>query len=165
MMMSSVRINDKKCLSVINFLVIFQVKFRGQERLFQSINHLKFVELRSNLRHVTFIGTTKSFDQFNLFFAVFGSTIETLSLQIDMMFNVVNGQDLEKHLLNNLPRLSSLNLILHSSAVYSEPMKISQFQSSTWEKFSPIVYWHDIRAHQQTIFTTPYRSDRVEKSV
>ena len=131
--------------------------------MFQSNSHLADPISCVHLRRVTFKGTTKYFDQLECFFTIFGSTIESLSIHIDLMYYTVDGQRLERSLLKNMSRLSSFDLIIHSNATCSDPMAIESFQSPAWQQFSPVVYWYDLRAHQQTIFTLPYRSDRVRQ--
>jgi hypothetical protein len=122
---------------------------------------VKGVTACSTLRCVSFTGYTKYFDHMESFFATFGSTIESLLMNIELMYYTVDGKQLEYGLLDKTPRLSSLDLIIHSTAAYSDPIKIETFQSSAWQKFNPIVYWNDLHAHQHTIFTLPYKSDRV----
>ncbi len=104
------------------------------------------------LCRVTFTGSTKYFDHFEIFFATFGSTIKYLSINIDLMYYIIDGKRLEREL---------LDLIIHSTATYCDPIEIETFQSLTWQKFNPIVYCNDIHAHEHTIFTLPYKSDRV----
>jgi hypothetical protein len=113
------------------------------------------------LRRVTFTGSSKYFDQFECFFIIFGLTIESLVIHMDLMFSTIDGQQLEHALLKRMPRLLSLDLILHSTAVYTEPINMDRFRTELWQHYSPIVYWYDIRAHQQIIFTLPYRCERV----
>jgi hypothetical protein len=114
------------------------------------------------LRRVTFTGCTKYFDHLETFFTMFGSTIEYLFINIDLMYYIIDGKRLEHGLLDKMPCLSSFDLIIHSTAAYCDPIDIQTFQSLTWQKFNPIVYWNDNHVHQHTIFTLPYKSDRVK---
>jgi hypothetical protein len=116
----------------------------------------------NTIRRVTFMGCTKYFDHLESFFARFGSTIEYLSINIDLMYYIIDGKRLERELLDKMPCLTSFDLIIHSTATYCDPIEIETFQSSTWHKFNPIVYCNDIHAHEHTIFTLPYKSDRVK---
>jgi hypothetical protein len=127
----------------------------------QPISSTKRTISNDRLHRVTFTGCTKYFDHLECFFAIFGSTIEYLSLNIDLMYFIIDGKRLEYELLNKMPCLSSLDLIIHSTATYSDPIEISTFQSSIWQKFNPVVYINDLHAHEHTIFTLPYKSDRV----
>ena len=141
-----------------------KVKFRSEKRVFQShLSPSKCFSTSPPLRRVTFAGSSKYFDQFEPFFAQFGSTIEALSIHMDLMYYTIDGEHFEQILLKNMPNLSSLNLIMHSSTGHADPARILSFQSSVWQRFDPIVYWFDARAHQQTIFTLPYQSDRVSR--
>jgi hypothetical protein len=119
------------------------------------------IEGYNTLQHVTFTGCTKYFDHMEIFFTTFGSTIKSLTINIDLMYYIVDGKRLEYGLLNKMPYLSSLDLIIHSTAAYCDRIEIETFQTSTWQKFNPVVYWNDIHAHQHTIFTLPYKFDRV----
>ena len=138
-----------------------KVNFRNEERLIQPEVPVLNATPCDVLRRVTFTGCTRNFDHVESFFASFGSTIEYLSINLDLLYCTVDGYELEDALLNKMPRLSNLNLIIHSTAVVSEPIKISTLQSGAWQRFHPLVHWHDRHAHQQSIFTIPYISDRV----
>ena len=138
-----------------------KVNFRNEERLIQPEVPVLDATPCDVLRRVTFTGCTRNFDHVESFFGSFGSTIECLSINLDLLYCTVNGHELEDALLNEMPRLSSLNLIIHSTAVFSEPIKISTLQSVAWQRFHPLVHWHDRHAHQQTMFTVPYLSNRV----
>ncbi|CAF0994391.1 unnamed protein product [Adineta steineri] len=137
-----------------------KVKFRTEERLVQPKPNLDSVITHNKLYRVTFIGCTKYFDHLENFFSTFGSTIECLTINIDLMYYIIDGKRLENGLLNKMPCLSSLDIIIHSTAVYSNPLDIETFRSTTWQKFNPVIYWNDTHAHQKTIFTLPYKSDR-----
>lgn len=113
------------------------------------------------LRSVTFMGWIKYFDHLETFFAVFGPTIEYLSLNINLRYRAIDGSQLEQAVLNKLPRLSSIDLIIVSSLVDSEPIEIETFQNFTWQQFKPVLYWYDIQAKQHMLFTLPYKFDRV----
>ncbi|CAF4356609.1 unnamed protein product, partial [Adineta steineri] len=139
-----------------------KVKFRTEERLVQPKPNLDSVITHNKLYRVTFIGCTKYFDHLENFFSTFGSTIECLTINIDLMYYIIDGKRLENGLLNKMPCLSSLDIIIHSTAVYSNPLDIETFRSTTWQKFNPVIYWNDTHAHQKTIFTLPYKSDRVK---
>lgn len=137
------------------------MKFHIEKRVFQSQLLPADDFSPPPLRHVTFTGSSKYFDQFKSFFVQFGSTIESLSIHMDLMFYNIDGEQFEQALLKNMPNLSSLNILMHSNAGHAEPSRILSFQTSVWERFDPVVYWFDTRAHQQSIFTVPYQSDRV----
>jgi hypothetical protein len=124
--------------------------------------HIKGVISPNALHRVTFTGCTKYFDHLENFFTTFGSTIECLSINIDLMYYIIDGKRFELGVLEKMPYLSSLDLIIHSTAAYCDPIDIETFRSLTWQKFNPVVYWNDIHAHQHTIFTLPYKSDRVK---
>ncbi len=127
----------------------------------QPRSSVEQVTLSNTLRRVTFTGSTKYFDHLKIFFATFGSTIEYLLINIDLMYCIIDGKRLERELLDKMPCLSSFDLIIHSTATYCNPIEIETFQSLTWQKFNPIVYCNDIHAHEHTIFTLPYKSNRV----
>jgi len=131
----------------------------------QPTSNVEGLSSYNTLQRVTFTGCTKYFDHLETFFATFGSTIQYLTINIDLMYYTVDGKRLEHGLLNKMPCLSSLDLIIHSTAVYCDPIDIKTFQSLIWHKFNPVVYWNDIHAHQQTIFTVPYKSDRVRSTL
>jgi hypothetical protein len=127
----------------------------------QPTSNIEQITSSNTLRRVTFTGSTKYFDHLESFFANFGSTIEYLSINIDLIYYIIDGKRLERELLDKMPCLSSLDLIIHSTTTYCDPLEIETFQSSTWQKFNPIVYCNDLHAHEHTIFTLPYKSDRV----
>jgi hypothetical protein len=77
------------------------------------------------------------------------------------MYNTVDGTQLERELLDKMPRLSSLDLIIFSAVSDRDPIEIETFQSFTWENFNPVAYWYDSYAQQHMLFTLPYKSDRV----
>lgn len=135
-----------------------KVKFRIEEHMVQPKPN---IEGYNTLQRVTFTGCTKYFVHLEIFFTTFGSTIKYLTINIDLMYYTVDGKRLEHGLLNKMPCLSSLDLIIHSTATYCDPIEIETFQTLIWQKFNPVVYWNDIHAHQHTIFTLPYKSDRV----
>lgn len=140
------------------------MKFRSEDRMINPPSSIEQQSTNHALRRVTFTGCTKYFDHLENFFAIFGSTIEYSSINIDLMYYIIDGKRLERELLHKMPCLSSLDLIIHSTATYCDPIDINTFQSSTWQKFNPIVYFHDSHAHEHTIFTIPYKSDRVRIS-
>ncbi|CAF0967212.1 unnamed protein product [Didymodactylos carnosus] len=137
-----------------------KVKIRSQDCIVQLPPETSEIKPCRSLHSVTFTGWIKYFDHMKSFFTNFGSTIECLSLNIDLMFLTVDGKGLEQGLLDKMPRLSSLDLIIHSTVADSDPLDIKTFQSFTWQKFNPIVYWNDRHAHQHTIFTLPYKCDQ-----
>ena len=53
------------------------------------------------------------------------------------MFYTIDGQHFEQILLKNMPKLSSLNLIMHSTKGHADPNRILSFQSSIWQQFDP----------------------------
>lgn len=119
----------------------------------------------NTLKRVIFTGCTKYFDQFSIFSATFGSTIEHLMINIQVNYITVDGKRLELDFLNNMPRLSSLDLIIHSKMTRNKPINMETFQNSLWDKFKPIVYWYDPQVGQHTIFTLPYKFDQVNERV
>ena len=131
--------------------------------MIQPTPDMKGVQSINTLRYVTFTGCTKYFDHLEHFFTIFGLTIEYVSINIDLMYYLVDGKRLEHGLLDKMPCLSSFDLTIHSTAVYCDRIDIETFQSSIWQKFNPVMYWNDIHTHQHTIFTLPYKSDRVKK--
>ncbi|CAF3822933.1 unnamed protein product [Rotaria sordida] len=141
-----------------------KVKFRIEERMIQPTLYVENVTLCKTLHRVTFTGCTKYFEYFEHFFTTFGSTIKYLTINIDLMYNIVDGKRLEQELLSKMPCLLSLNLIIHSIIPHCDPIEIETFQNSSWQNFNPIVYWNDIHAHQHTIFTLPYRSNRCNQA-
>jgi hypothetical protein len=138
-----------------------QVKFRTEERLVLPKFNVDRSTLSNTLERVTFTGCSKYFDHMEHFFATVGATIQCLVINLDLIYYTVDGKRLEHSLLEKMPRLSSLDLILHSTAVYCDPVAIKTFQTSAWQKFNSVLCWNDTRAHQHTIFTLPYKSDRV----
>ena len=114
-----------------------------------------------SLTRVIFTGSTKYFDHIETFCALFGSTIEYFSINLHLIYYIIDGKRLERELLDQMPRLVSLNLIFHSTATYCDPLDIKTFQNPTWDKYNPLVYCYDLHAHEHTIFTLPYKSDRV----
>ncbi|UJR36599.1 hypothetical protein I4U23_029319 [Adineta vaga] len=137
-----------------------KVKFRTEESLVQPKFNLKDGILQNKLHRVTFTGSTKYFDHIEQFFTGNGQNIECLTINIDLIYYIIDGKRFEQNLLTKMPRLSSLNLIIHSILTYCDPIEIETFQSSSWQTFNPIIYWNDIHAHEHTIFTLPYRCDR-----
>jgi hypothetical protein len=77
------------------------------------------------------------------------------------MFLTVDGTRLERNLLDKMPRLTSFNLNIFSTFTDEDPIQIETFQSFTWEQLNPVVYWYDIHAQQHTLFTLPYKLNRV----
>jgi len=78
------------------------------------------------------------------------------------MFLTVDGTRLERKLLDKMPRLASLDLNIFSTfSDEDDPIQIETFKSFTWEQLNPVVYWYDIHAQQHTLFTLPYKLDRV----
>ena len=137
------------------------MKFRSEDRMVQPPSSIEQAPSNNTLRRVSFIGCTKYFSHLENFFASFGSTIEYFSIGIDLMYYIIDGKRLEREVLNQMPCLSSFDLIIHSTPTYCDPLDINTFQSSTWQKYNPLVYCHDLHAHEHTIFTLPYKSDRV----
>jgi len=119
------------------------------------------VEPCKTLRSVTFTGWIKYFDHLESFFSTFGSTIEYLLLDIHLMYFTVDGTRLERGLLDKMPRLSSLDLIIFAAVADGDPIEIETFQSFAWQQFNPVAYWYDIHAQEHTLFTLPYKSNRV----
>lgn len=133
----------------------------SQECIVQPPPETQGVKPCNELVSVTFRGWIKYFDHLESFFDTFGSTIEYLSMNIDHRYYVYDGKQLEKRILNKMPRLSSLDLIIFSPLTGYESIEIETFQSFTWQNLNPIVYWYDVFAKQHMIFTLPYKSDRV----
>lgn len=133
----------------------------SQECIVQPPPETQGVKPCNELVSVTFRGWIKYFDHLESFFDTFGSTIEYLSMNIDHRYYVYDGKQLEKRILNKMPRLSSLDLIIFSPLTDYESIEIETFQSFTWQNLNPIVYWYDVFAKQHMIFTLPYKSDRV----
>ena len=139
------------------------MKFQNEDRMVQLPS--SFINGQSStylLKHVTFTGSTKYFDHIENFCSLFGSTIEYFSLNLDLIYYIIDGKRLERELLDQMPHLSSLDLILHSTATYCDPLDIQTFRNPIWEKYNPVVYCYDLHAHEHTIFTLPYKSDRVK---
>ncbi|CAF1215228.1 unnamed protein product [Adineta ricciae] len=138
-----------------------KVKLRTEERLVQP----KFTckdnsHLANKLQSVSFTGASKYFDHIEQFFTCVGMAIEYLCISIDLIYYIIDGKRLQQNVLMKMPRLSSLDLLIHSALTYCDPIDIQTFRSSYWQQFNSIIYWHDIRAHQHTLFTLPYKSDR-----
>lgn len=133
----------------------------SQECIVQPPPETQGVKPCNELVSVTFRGWIKYFDHLESFFDTFGSTIEYLSMNIDHKYHVYDGKQLEKRILNKMPRLSSLDLIIFSPLTGYESIEIETFQSFTWQNLNPIVYWYDVFAKQHMIFTLPYKYDRV----
>jgi hypothetical protein len=133
----------------------------SQECIVQQAPNTNGVKPCNTLRSVTFTGWIKYFDHLKSFFATFGSTIERLLINICLMYYTVDGTQLEHAFLDKMPRLSSFDLIIFSEQSADDPMEIETFQSFTWQQFNPVVYWNDVHAQQHTIFTLPYKSDKV----
>lgn len=133
----------------------------SQECIVQPPPETQGVKPCNELVSVTFRGWIKYFDHLESFFDTFGSTIEYLSMNIDHRYYVYDGKQLEKRILNKMPRLSSLDLIIFSPLTGYESIEIETFQSFTWQNLNPIVYWYDVFAKQHMIFTLPYKYDRV----
>jgi hypothetical protein len=96
------------------------------------------------LRRVTFTGETNYSDQFNKFFAAFGSTIESLTLNISINFDRLDGSDLEHNLFDKMPLLSSLDFhidwrLMTGNSNVTSTIDIQTFQSVTWQKFNPLI--------------------------
>ena len=85
-------------------------------------------------------------------------------MDIDYRYDTLDGRQLEHALLDNMPRLSSLDLIIFSPMASPVPIEIETFQTCMWQQFNPIAYWNDDRAQQHTTFTLPYKSDRVRNN-
>ena len=140
-----------------------KVKMRSQECIGQTAPNTIETKPCNTLRSVTFTGWIKYYDHLESFFAIFGSTIECLTLNIHLMYDTFDGKRLERGILNKLPRLLSLDLIIFSAASGPDPVEIETFQSFTWQQWNPMVYWNDDHAQQHTIVTLPYKSDRVSR--
>ena len=121
--------------------------------------------LATKLHSVSFTGATKYFDHIEQFFTCVGLAIKYLCISIDLIYYIIDGKRLQQNVLMKMPRLSSLDLLIHSTLTYCDPIDIQTFQSSFWQKFNSIIYWHDTRAHQHTLFTLPYKSDRVSQEL
>ena len=141
------------------------MKFRNEDRMVSPPVIVDQSVTINTLRRVIFAGSTKYFDHLEIFFATFGSSVEYLSMNIDLMYYIIDGKRFERELLDKMPDLLALDLIIHSTAAYCDPIEIDTFQTLTWQKFNPIVYCHDVHGHEHTIFTLPYKSDRVRSSI
>lgn len=128
------------------------------------------VESPKTLRHVTLIGTSAYSSAFQNFFAVVGTTIQSLTLNIDFKSGQLTGSMLEHDLLSRMPHLSSLHLTLHwRLLLYHQPIAfngidITQFQTSAWEIFNPIVCWWDESIGHYQLCTLPYENPHVSFS-
>mgnify|MGYP001029737409 FL=1 len=142
-------------------LTDLKVKFRNEDRMVEPVISTNRLNSNSILNRVIFTGSTKYFEHLEIFFTYFGHSIEYLSIQLDLMYSIIDGKRLERELLTKMPRLSSIDLLIHSTATYCEPLSIETFQSSIWQQFHPVVYCYDIQAHEHTLFTLPYKFDRV----
>ena len=71
----------------------------------------------NSLRSVSFTGWIKYFDHMESFFAIFGSTIEYLSLNIETRYYILHGKQFEQALLEKMPNLLSLDLIIFSGEI------------------------------------------------
>ena len=141
----------------------FPSAFSREER----ITDVKNVIPCENLRSVTFTGLPVHFLELSRFFEAFGSTIESLTLKLSIMTRPSDGMDLERGLLNKLPRLSSLNLYLHLLVRRSDPNDdyglgdIKTFQTSTWLKFNPVICWSCPQSYSVMVCTLPYKFKHV----
>ena len=127
----------------------------------QPIFYIENKPLCNTLNRVIFTGCTKYFHHLEKFFLKFGSTIKYLTINIELIYSIIDGKRFENEVLNKMPCLLSLNLIIHSIAICSDPINIETFQNLSWQKFNPIVSCNDIHSHQHTIFTLPYSSNQV----
>ncbi|CAF4698422.1 unnamed protein product, partial [Rotaria sp. Silwood1] len=66
------------------------IKIRSQECIVQEPPNTKGIKSCSTFHSITFTGWIKYFDHMDMFFANFGSTIESLFLNIDLMFLTVD---------------------------------------------------------------------------
>ena len=113
------------------------------------------------------IGISEYSSAFKKFFTMSGSTIESFRLNINFISAELSGSILEYDLLNEMPRLSSLDLLVqcdrphiyYSTAIHH--IEIEQFQTTAWQKFHPIVCWHNEICGCQKIFTLPYNDRHV----
>jgi hypothetical protein len=140
-----------------------KVKIRSQECIGQTAPITNGVKPCNTLRSVTFTGYIKYFDHLGSFFDTFGSKIECLTLKIHLMYHKVDGKQLEQQILDKIPHLTTLDLMIFSAPSGVDPTEIETFQSFTWQKFNPVVYWNDVHAQQHTIFTLPYKFDTVRR--
>ncbi|CAF4635473.1 unnamed protein product, partial [Rotaria sp. Silwood2] len=72
-----------------------KIKIRSQECIVQEPPNTKGIKSCSTFHSITFTRWIKYFDHMDMFFANFGSTIESLFLNIDLMFLTVDGKRLE----------------------------------------------------------------------
>ena len=122
-----------------------------------------------NLRHVTLTGYANYFDYLDRFFAAYGSTIESLTLNLTLEGSPPDGQVLERDLLNQIPRLSSFDFLLLSYPTAGDAASyIRTFQTIAWQKLNPIMCWnHRFEGDSQHNFSTctlPYKFHHVRDS-
>lgn len=128
---------------------------------------LKKLKFSKTLYRVAMIGISEYSSAFKKFFAISGSTIESFRLNINFLSTKLSGSILEHDLLNEMPRLSSLDLLVQCDRPHMyrsntiHHIEIEQFQTPAWQKFHPIVCWHDEMCGCQKIFTLPYNDRHV----
>ncbi len=142
----------------------FPSKFTHEE---ERITDVKNVIPCTKLRSVTFTGYPVYFFELSRFFEAFGSTIESLTLILSIQTRQSDGMDLERGLLNKMPRLSSLNLHLYllvrrmgSNDDYGAG-DIKTFQTAAWLKLNPVICWPLSPGTTIMIYTLPYIFDHV----
>ncbi len=118
------------------------------------------------LRSITFTGYSRYFDALDRFFVAFGSTIESLTLNLKIISCRLDGIDLERDLLNRMPRLSSLDLLIYCNMKRDggdefNKVDIKTFQTTAWLKFNPVVCRERFSNDRNMIFTLPCKLDHV----
>jgi hypothetical protein len=118
------------------------------------------------LRSVTFTGYSRYFHELDRFFEAFGSTIESLTLNLRIITPRPDGIDLERDLLNKMPRLSSLDLVIYWNREFEDSegygtVDIKTFQTTTWLKFNPVICCRRFEGGYNMICTLPYKFHHV----
>ncbi|CAF4360687.1 unnamed protein product, partial [Adineta steineri] len=96
------------------------------------------IESCTMLRNVIITGVTSYRHEFQTFFAIFGSTIQFLTINITILENQPFLTQLEHDVLNKMPLLSSFNFFIKWNRQYLDGIFVIDtqiFQNSNWQRF------------------------------
>ncbi|UJR18080.1 hypothetical protein I4U23_004980 [Adineta vaga] len=112
------------------------------------------------LYDVTITGVTPYSHEFKMFFAVVGSTIQSLILNITIRKDQPFLAQFEHHVLDRMPLLSSFNFLIKwnwcdLNQIFTIDIQTSQ--NNNWQRFGPLVCWNDTDCSERIIYNLPYK--------
>ncbi|CAF0767050.1 unnamed protein product [Adineta steineri] len=117
--------------------------------------HIDNIESCTMLRNVKITGVTSYRHEFQTFFALFGSTIQFLTINITILENQPFLTQLEHDVLNKMPLLSSFNFFIKWNRQYLDGIFVIDtqiFQNSNWQRFGQVIC-----CHNRIIYNLPYK--------